>query len=109
MFLVFHRMALSARSWSSLWRREPDKLPIYASAKFESVRVDACDSCWTYLKSVDLTKDGRAVPLVGDIATVPRDIRYFALVGLHYAKLIPAAGLCLRSGWFARPLRWPGL
>jgi len=51
-----------------------DKLPIYTCAEFESVRVDACDSCWTYLKSVDLTKDGHAVPVVDEIATVALNI-----------------------------------
>jgi FdhE protein len=51
-----------------------DKLPIYTSVHFESVRVDACDSCWTYIKSVDLTKDGHAVPVVDEIATVPLNI-----------------------------------
>jgi FdhE protein len=51
-----------------------DKLPIYTCAQFESVRVDACDTCWTYLKSVDLTKDGHAVPVVDEIATVALNI-----------------------------------
>jgi formate dehydrogenase maturation protein FdhE len=33
-----------------------DKLPIYIAAELDYMRVDACDSCQTYLKSVDLTK-----------------------------------------------------
>ena len=51
-----------------------DKLPIYTAAEFGSVRVDACDTCKTYLKSVDLTKDGHAVPVVDEIATVTLNI-----------------------------------
>ncbi len=51
-----------------------DKLPIYTAQEFEAVRVEACDTCHIYLKSIDLTKDGRAVPIVDDLAAVPLDI-----------------------------------
>jgi FdhE protein len=51
-----------------------DRLPVYTAAQFESVRVDACDSCRTYLKSVILTKDGHAIPVVDEIATVALNI-----------------------------------
>jgi FdhE protein len=51
-----------------------DKLPIYTAQEFEAVRVEACDTCHIYLKSVDLTKDGRAVPMVDELAAVPLDI-----------------------------------
>jgi FdhE protein len=48
-----------------------DKLPVYTAADFEHVRVEACDTCKVYLKSVDLTKDGHAVPVVDELATIP--------------------------------------
>ncbi len=51
-----------------------DKLPIYIAAEFPAARVDACDTCQTYLKSIDLTKDGHAVPVVDEIATVALNI-----------------------------------
>lgn len=51
-----------------------DKLPIYTAAEFDAVRLDACDTCQTYLKSIDLTKDGHAVPVVDEIATVALNI-----------------------------------
>jgi len=51
-----------------------DKLPIYTAAEFPAARVDACDSCQTYLKSIDLTKDGHAIPMVDEIATVALNI-----------------------------------
>jgi FdhE protein len=51
-----------------------DKLPIYTAQEFGSVRVDACDTCHVYLKSVDLTKDGHAVPAVDEVAAVALDI-----------------------------------
>lgn len=53
---------------------DKEKLPIYKAAQFDAVRVDACDTCHVYLKSVDLTRDGRAVPMVDEIATVALDI-----------------------------------
>lgn len=53
---------------------DKDKLPIYKAAEFDAVRVDACDTCRIYLKSVDLTRDGHAVPIVDDIAAVALDI-----------------------------------
>lgn len=51
-----------------------DRLPIYKATEFDAVRVDACDNCSVYLKSVDLTKDGRAVPIVDEIAAVALDV-----------------------------------
>ena len=53
---------------------DKDRLPIYKAEEFASVRVDACDTCHIYLKSVDLTKDGHAVPMVDEIAAVALDI-----------------------------------
>ncbi len=49
---------------------DKNKLPVYTAAQIDYVRVEACDTCHTYLKSVDLTKDGFAVPVVDEIATV---------------------------------------
>lgn len=51
-----------------------DKLPIYTAVEFPAARVDACDTCHTYIKSIDLTKDGHAVPVVDEIATVALNI-----------------------------------
>jgi FdhE protein len=49
---------------------DKSKLPVYLADGIEHIRVEACDTCRTYLKSVDLTKDGFAVPEVDEIATV---------------------------------------
>lgn len=48
-----------------------DKLPVYIAEQFPHMRVEACDTCKFYLKSVDLTKDGHAVPPVDDLAAIP--------------------------------------
>jgi FdhE protein len=47
------------------------KLPVYVAEQFPYLRVDACDTCKFYLRTVDLTRDGNAVPLVDDIAAIP--------------------------------------
>jgi FdhE protein len=54
--------------------RDKDKLPIYMASGFDHVRVEGCDHCHTYIKSVDLTRDGRAVPIVDELATVALNI-----------------------------------
>jgi FdhE protein len=51
-----------------------DALPVYTADAFPHVRIEACDSCRSYLKAIDLTKDGLAVPVVDDIASVPLDL-----------------------------------
>ena len=50
------------------------KLPRYSAEQVDAVRVEACDTCHFYLKSVDLTANGLAVPVVDEVATVPLDI-----------------------------------
>jgi FdhE protein len=51
-----------------------DKLPVFTSETVEHVRIEACDACRLYLKTVDLTKNGLAVPVVDDLATVALDL-----------------------------------
>lgn len=51
-----------------------DQLPIYTASEFDHVRVEACDHCKTYIKAVDLTRNGRAVPVVDELATVALNI-----------------------------------
>lgn len=73
--------SLCLREW--LYRRvvcpacggeDKDKLPRYSSDASSHVRVEACDTCKRYLKAVDLTHDGRAVPLVDEVALAVLDV-----------------------------------
>ena len=48
--------------------------------------VFACDTCKHYLKAVDLTVTGLAVPLVDEVAAAPLDIW---AVQQGYAKTVP--------------------
>jgi FdhE protein len=47
-----------------------DHLPVFAAPEFDYVRIDACDTCRTYIKSIDLTKNGNAIPMVDELATL---------------------------------------
>ncbi len=47
------------------------KLPVYVAEQFPYIRVETCDACKFYLPTIDLTKDGNAVPLVDDLAAIP--------------------------------------
>jgi FdhE protein len=44
------------------------RLAYYRSPALEHLRVDACDTCKHYLKTVDLTRLGIAVPVVDEVA-----------------------------------------
>jgi FdhE protein len=48
-----------------------DKLPVYVAEELAYVRVEACDTCRHYIKTIDLTKNGRAVPVVDELAAIP--------------------------------------
>src|SRR5579864_76137 len=50
------------------------KLPVYIANDFGHLRVECCDTCKTYIKSLDLTKNGLAEPVVDQIASVPLDL-----------------------------------
>jgi len=53
---------------------DKDTLPVFTAEQFPHIRVEACDACHTYLKSIDLTKNGLAVPEVDEIASVSLDL-----------------------------------
>jgi len=50
------------------------RLSYYHSPAFDHLRVDACDTCRHYLKTVDLTRLGIAVPVVDEVAGAPLDL-----------------------------------
>jgi FdhE protein len=50
------------------------KLGYFHSSALEHVRVDACDSCRHYLKTIDRSRLGLAVPLVDEVAGAPLDV-----------------------------------
>jgi formate dehydrogenase maturation protein FdhE len=65
---------------------DEQKLPVFTAEEMPWVRLEACESCWSYLKAIDLTKDGLAVPEVDEIAAIALDM-WAAEQG--YAKRCP--------------------
>jgi formate dehydrogenase accessory protein FdhE len=54
---------------------ENDKnLAVFTASDFDHIRVECCDTCKTYIKSVDLTKNGHAEPMVDELASAPLDL-----------------------------------
>jgi formate dehydrogenase accessory protein FdhE len=53
---------------------DPAKLPVYTAEELQHVRVECCDSCKTYIKTVDFTKSALGEPIVDEIASVPLDL-----------------------------------
>jgi formate dehydrogenase maturation protein FdhE len=51
-----------------------EKLPVYTTTEFPHIRVEACDSCRHYIKAIDLTVDGLAVPEVDELAAIALDL-----------------------------------
>jgi len=52
----------------------PAKLGYFHAPEYDHVRIEACDSCGHYIKGIDLTKLGLAVPLVDEVASAPLDL-----------------------------------
>lgn len=53
---------------------DPVKLGHHVSESIPHVRVEECQTCRVYVKTVDLRKDGMAVPVVEDLASVELDL-----------------------------------
>jgi FdhE protein len=48
-----------------------DRLCVYSTPAVAGVRVEACDTCGAYIKTIDLTLNGLAIPEVDELAAVP--------------------------------------
>ena len=52
----------------------PDHLPSFSADRYPTARIEACETCHRYVKSIDLTVDGRAIPEVDDLVSVGLDL-----------------------------------
>lgn len=59
---------------ASCSEERPTELQYYKSDDYDHVRIETCESCKQYIKGIDLTRLGLAVPLVDDIATAALDL-----------------------------------
>ena len=66
--------------------QDHEKLPRFTAEGIPALRVEACDTCLSYLKSVDMTVDGLAAPLVDEVATASLDLW---AVEHGYRKIVP--------------------
>jgi FdhE protein len=53
---------------------EPRKLPSFTSEPHTAARIEACETCGRYMKSIDMSKDVHAVPEVDDVASIALDL-----------------------------------
>ena len=72
--LCFHEWDYLRIQCPSCEENRFDALPVYTPDAPANARIDACDSCRTYIKTIDLSKDGLAVPTVDDLASLPLDL-----------------------------------
>ena len=72
--LCFSEWAFERIVCPSCGERRFDALPVYTAEQVSGVRVDGCDSCGVYLKTIDASKDGTAIPEVDDLATLTLDL-----------------------------------
>ena len=56
------------------FEEDPTKLPSFRSETYPTVRIEACETCRRYVKSIDLTADARAIPEVDDLVSLGMDL-----------------------------------
>jgi formate dehydrogenase maturation protein FdhE len=67
------------------------KLPVFSFDAWTHIRVEVCDSCGGYLKSIDRTKDAEALPVPDDVGSSAINIWAFdegyQAIGRHFFNL----------------------
>jgi len=66
----------------SCLQEDPEKLPSFRSETHPTVRIEGCEACHAYVKSIDLTLDGNAIPEVDDLVSLGMDL-WAAQVGFR--------------------------
>jgi FdhE protein len=51
-----------------------DKMAVYVAEQFPHVRIEACETCRQFITTIDLTKNGNAVPVVDELAAIPLNL-----------------------------------
>lgn len=59
---------------ASCREEDPAKLPSFQTDAHKAVRIEACETCRRYVKSIDLTLDARPVPEVDDLVSLAMDL-----------------------------------
>jgi len=53
---------------------DPVKLPAFSAPEHPAVRLEACETCRRYVKSLDLSEDARPIPEVDDLVSLSLDL-----------------------------------
>ena len=53
---------------------DPERLPSFSSESHASARIEACESCRRYVKSIDAGRDAGAIPEVDDLLSLALDL-----------------------------------
>lgn len=56
------------------FQEDPHKLPCFRSEAHPAVRIEACEICRRYVKSIDLSEDARPIPEVDDLVSLSMDL-----------------------------------
>jgi formate dehydrogenase formation protein len=59
---------------ASCFEGDPYKLPAFQSDAHSNVRIEACETCRRYIKSIDLTHDARPIPIIDDLLSISMDL-----------------------------------
>ena len=51
-----------------------EALRVHRTDDLDPARIDACNTCRVYVKTIDLTRDAQACPIADDAASVPLDL-----------------------------------
>lgn len=58
----------------SCFEEDPRKLSAFQSEAHPSVRIETCETCRHYIKSIDLSEDARPIPEVDDLVSLSMDL-----------------------------------
>jgi formate dehydrogenase maturation protein FdhE len=56
------------------FEEDPYKLPVFRTDEHPLVRIEACETCRRYIKSIDLTQDARPIPAIDDLVSLSMDL-----------------------------------
>jgi FdhE protein len=56
------------------FEEDPRRLPSFQTDKHPLVRIEACETCRRYVKSIDLSEDTRPIPEVDDLLSLSLDL-----------------------------------
>jgi FdhE protein len=70
----------------SCFEADPYKQPVFQSDIHKNVRIEPCETCRRYLKSIDLTIDARPIPIIDDLLSISMDLW---AAGEGYTRLEP--------------------